>query len=105
LHPQLAVPVELVEGDGPQQAAFSVGAQQVVCSFGEQHEETGAAFAALPLKKRVRFSGTSSLAGGAASGDADLLIIDSFPSGIYWTLKLASSSRDGGGAKKTQLWS
>jgi hypothetical protein len=71
LHPQLAVPVELVDGDGPQQAAFSVGAQQVVCSFGEQQEETGAAFA-LPLKKRVRFSGTSLIAGDAASGCAPL---------------------------------
>ena len=65
-----------MEGDGPQQAAFSVGAQQVVCSFGEQHEEAGAVFAALPLKNRVPFSGTSLIAGGAASGDADLLIID-----------------------------
>jgi hypothetical protein len=70
LHPQLVVPVELVEDDGPQQAAFSVGAQQVVCSFGEQQEETKAAFAALPLKKRVRFSGTSCIGGGAPSGCA-----------------------------------
>ena len=53
-----------------------MGAQQVVCFFGEQHEESGAAFAALPLKKRVRFSGTSPLAGGAASGDADVLMMD-----------------------------
>jgi hypothetical protein len=48
LQPQLVALVTLAEGDGPQQATFSVGAQQVVCFFGEQHEESEAAFAALP---------------------------------------------------------
>jgi hypothetical protein len=76
LQPQLVALVTLAEGDGgPQQATFSVGAQQVVCFFGEQHEESGAAFAASSLTKRVRFSGTSLLAGGASSGDTDLLMM------------------------------
>lgn len=57
---------------GPQHDAFSAGAQKVACSLGAQHAEALAAFAALPLKKPVRFSGVSLSSGGALSFDAPL---------------------------------
>ena len=104
LHPQLALPVERVEGDGPQQDAFSEGAQQIVCFFGEQHEESRAAFAASSLRRPVRFSGTSPLVGCASSGDADVRMMVLLSVRDFLATLLASSSKDGGGAKKTQLW-
>jgi hypothetical protein len=80
------VPGVCVEDDDSQQDAFSVGAQQVVCFFGEQHEESGgAAFVASSLTKRVRFSGPSPLAGGASSGNADVLMMDLLSVKGFWT--------------------